>query len=115
VSAISSAGGLDGTIVIQAQNSAPNPIPIGTQVFVHVKATQQAAISVPAVAVMNSDLQAAVFVLQYGHVHFQPVQVGASDASRVQIISGLQAGDQVVESNMQSLTDGEKVRVHASG
>lgn len=111
VSAISGGGGLDGTVIIQAQNTAPEPVPIGTQVFVHVTATQSAAVTVPAVAVMNSDLDPAVFVLRHGHAYIQAVTIGASDADRVQIISGLRAGDMVVESNMQSLTNGERVRV----
>jgi RND family efflux transporter MFP subunit len=111
VSAISSSGGLDGTVVIQAQNTSPNPVPIGTQVFVHVTATRSAAVSVPVVAVMNNDLEPAVFVLRHGRVYFQPVTVGSSDSARDQITSGLRAGDVVVESNMQSLTDGERVHV----
>jgi RND family efflux transporter MFP subunit len=115
VSPISTAGGLDGTVVIQAQNSSPNAVPIGTQVFVHVKAVQSAAVSVPAVAVMNSDLQTGVFVLRNGRAHFQAVTVGASDADRVQIVSGLKVGQTVAVSNMQTLTDGEKVRVLADG
>jgi membrane fusion protein, multidrug efflux system len=115
VSPISTAGGLDGTVVIQAQNTSPNPVPIGTQVFVHVKASKTAAVSVPGVAVMNSDLQTGLFIVRNGRAHFQPVTVGASDARRVEILSGLRAGQTVIESNMQSLTDGEKVRVLADG
>jgi RND family efflux transporter MFP subunit len=114
VSAISSGGGLDGTVVIQAQNTTPDPVPIGAQAFVHVTAVHSAAVSVPAVAVMNSDLEPAVFVLRRGRVHFQPVTVGASDSSRDQIVSGLRAGEVVVESNMQSLNDGERVHVLGS-
>jgi RND family efflux transporter MFP subunit len=115
VSAMTSAGGLDGIVVIQAQNTSPDPVPIGSQVFVHVMATQSAAVSVPAVAVMNSDLSPAVFVLRNGRAYFQPVTVGASDADRDQILTGLTAGEVVVEANMQSLTDGEKVRVLGTG
>ena len=114
VSAISSAGGLDGTVIIQAQNTLA-PVPIGSQVFVHVMATQPAAVTVPAVAVMNSDLEPAVFVLRNGHAYIQPVSVGISDATRVQITSGLKAGDEVVESNMQSLTNGERIRILGNG
>jgi membrane fusion protein (multidrug efflux system) len=115
VSAMTSSGGLDGIVVIQAQNTSPDPVPIGSQVFVHVIATQSAAVSVPAVAVMNSDLSPAVFVLRNGRAYFQPVTVGASDADRDQILTGLTAGEVVVEANMQSLTDGEKVRVLGTG
>jgi membrane fusion protein, multidrug efflux system len=114
VSAISSSGGLDGTVIIQAQNTLA-PVPIGTQVFVHVMATQSAAVTVPAVAVMNGDLEPTVFVLRNGHAYVQPVSIGASDATRIQITSGLVAGQKVVESNMQSLTNGERVRILGNG
>ncbi len=110
VSAISSAGGLDGTVIIQAQNTLA-PVPIGTQVFVHVLAAQSVPVAVPAIAVMNIDLEPSVFVLRHGRAYIQPVSIGASDATKVQITSGLHAGEAVVESNMQSLTNGERIRV----
>jgi RND family efflux transporter MFP subunit len=115
VSAVSSSGGLEGSVIIQCQNAAKNPVPVGAQVFVHIDAIHSAAVSVPAVAVMNSDLAPAVFVLRHGRVYFQKVTVGATDARRDEILTGLRAGDVVVESNMQSLTDGERVRVAGTG
>jgi len=111
VSSVSSSGGLEGSVVIQCQNAPTNPVPVGAQVFVHIKAVKSAAVSVPAVTVMNSDLAPAVFVLRHGRAYFQNVTVGATDAQRDEILSGLQSGDVVIESNMQSLTDGEHVRV----
>jgi RND family efflux transporter MFP subunit len=115
VSAVSSSGGLEGSVIIQCLNASKNPVPVGAQVFVHINAVRSAAVSVPAVAVMNSDLAPAVFVLRHGHVYFQKVTVGATDALRDEILTGLRAGDVVVESNMQSLTDGERVRVLGTG
>ena len=115
VSAVSTTGGLDGSVVIQCQNTSPDPVPVGAQVFVHINATQSAAVTVPSVAVLNSDLTPAVFVLRDGRVYFQPVTLGATDANRDQILSGLSAGQEVVESNMQSLTDGQTVRVVGTG
>jgi len=115
VSAVSSSGGLEGSVIIQCQNASKNPVPIGAQVFVHISAVHSAAVSVPAVAVMNSDLAPAVFVLRHGRVYFQKVTVGATDARRDEILTGLRAGEVVVESNMQSLTDGERVRVLGTG
>ncbi len=111
VSAVSASGGLEGSVIIQCQNASTNPVPLGAQVFVHINAVRSVKVSVPAVAVMNTDLAPAVFVLRNGHVHFQPVTVGATDASRDEILTGVRSGDLVVESNMQSLTDGERVRL----
>ena len=74
-------------------------------------ATQAAAVIGAGGAVMNSDLEPAVFVLRHGRAYFQPVTVGASDADSDQIPPGCMRAQTVVESNMQSLTDGERVRV----
>jgi len=115
VSSVSSSGGLEGSVTIQCQNASTHPVPIGAQVFVHIKAVKIAAVSVPAVAVMNSDLVPGVFVLRHGRAYFQNVTVGATDARKDQILTGLRAGDTVIESNMQSLTDGERVRVLGTG
>lgn len=115
VSSVSSSGGLQGSVVIQCQNAPTDPVPVGAQVFVHIKAVKSADVTVPAVAVMNSDLAPAVFVLRHGRAYFQNVTVGATDAQRDEILTGLRRGEVVIESNMQSLTDGERVRVLGTG
>jgi len=103
--------GLQGSVVIEANNDPANPLPIGTQVFVRITATRHAAVSVPTIAVQNLDLAPAVFVVSHGHVHVTPVTVGVVDSNRAQILSGLSAGDVVAESNTQLLTNGEHVNV----
>jgi len=104
-------GGLQGSVVIATNNVPSNPLPIGTQVFVRITATRHAAVSVPTIAVQNLDLAPAVFVVSHGHVHVTPVEVGAVDSNRAQILSGLSAGEVVAESNTQLLTNGEQVNV----
>ncbi len=101
--------GLQGSVVIEANNDPSNPLPIGTQVFVRITATRHAAVSVPTIAVQNLDLAPAVFVVTHGHVHVTPVTVGAVDSNRAQILSGLSAGEVIAESNTQLLTNGEQV------
>jgi len=102
--------GLQGSVVIDANNPS-NELPIGSQVFVRITATRHATVSVPRIAVQNLDLAPAVFVVSHGHVHVTPVTVGAVDASRAQILSGLSPGQMVAESNTQLLTDGEQVQI----
>ena len=104
-------GGLQGSVVIETNNIPSNSLPIGTQVFVRITATRHAAVTVPRIAVQNLDLAPAVFVVSHGHVHITPVTVGAVDANRAQILSGLSAGQVVAESNTQLLTDGEQVKI----
>ncbi len=109
INPVATGGGLQGSVVIAADNLASNPLPIGTQVFVRITAIRRAAVSVPAIAVQNLDLAPAVFVVSHGRVYVKPVTVGAVDANRVQILSGLSAGQGVAESNTQLLTNGERV------
>ena len=57
--------------------------------------------------------QAAVFVLQSQRVRRRAVALGASYGTRVAVLSGLSAGEQVVVSGTQALRDGQTVRVAA--
>ena len=43
--------------------------------------------------------------------HLVPVVIGEDDGAKVQIVSGLSAGDQVIQDPPDSLIDGEKVTV----
>jgi len=114
VSATAANGGLEGTVIVSATNLPGHPVPIGTQAFVSVSAPLRAGVSVPTVAVLNGELDPAVAVVHNGRVQFQQVQIGASDTTRTQIVSGLRAGQRVAITNLQMLTDGSKV-TEASG
>ena len=115
VSSSSANGGLEGTVVISAANGGNHPVPIGTQVFVNISAPVTAAVSVPSVAVVNSELNPTVGVVKNGRITFQAVQVGASDTGRTQILSGLRAGETVAMSNLQVLTNGDHVKPLRNG
>jgi len=104
-------GGLEGTVLVQASNPPADPVPLRTQVFVHVLAPQRAGVAVPPLAVSNLDLAPAVFLIKHGVIRVVPVTVGAADSSFVQILSGLHPGDEVAISNMQRLTEGSRVRI----
>jgi RND family efflux transporter MFP subunit len=115
VSASSANGGLEGTVVISATNGGNHPVPIGTQVFVNISAPVTSTVSVPTVAVLNPELNPTVGVVKNGRITFRAVQVGASDTSRTQILSGLKSGETVALSNLQVLTNGDQVKTLRSG
>jgi RND family efflux transporter MFP subunit len=115
VSAAATGDGLEGTVVVEAPNLTTHPVPIGTQSIVNVSTPLRAAVSVPTLAVLNVEIAPVVGVISNGRIHFQPVQIGASDGTRTEILSGLDAGQQVAVSNMQVLTDGDKVRESSGG
>jgi hypothetical protein len=47
--------------------------------------------------------------------HLVPVVIGQDDGASVQIITGLSAGDQVIQDPPDSLIEGEKVQVESAG
>jgi biotin carboxyl carrier protein len=109
VSSNAANGGLQGTVVIAAPNLTDHPVPIGAQAFVNVMAPVHAAVAVPSLAVLNVEVAPVVGVISHNRIHFQPVTVGASDGTDTQILSGLRPGQRVAVSNLQLLTDGDKV------
>jgi RND family efflux transporter MFP subunit len=115
ISAAATGDGLEGTVVVTAPNLSTHPVPIGTQSIVNIAAPLKAAVSVPTLAVLNVQIAPVVGVIRHDRIHFQPVRIGASDGTRTQILSGLAPGDRVAVSNMQYLTDGDKVRPASGG
>jgi len=115
ISAEASGDGLEGTVVVAAPNIPVHPVPLGSQSIVNISAPLHAAVSVPTLAVLNVEIAPVVGVVQHDRIHFQPVQIGASDGNRTQILSGLRAGQVVAVTNMQQLTNGDKVRPSPGG
>lgn len=71
------------------------------------------ALAVPLSAVERESDQASVDVVDAaGKIQVRQVQLGIETANDIQVLSGLQEGDQVVISDRASLTEGEQVRVH---
>ncbi len=70
------------------------------------------AVIVPDAALMTgSKGQAVVFVVQEGKAQRRPVRTGIEERARVQIVSGLAAGEKVVVTGQERLKDGAAVRV----
>lgn len=71
----------------------------------------QAAITVPYSALLDDGGRSYVFVIRKGVAKRVDVAPGNSSSDTVEIIKGLQAGDQVVTQGGAGLDDGTKVRV----
>ncbi len=80
--------------------------------FVHVKLTLQGRKTpqVPSSALLLHDNQPAVGVIRDGKVHFVGVQPGVDDGHLVQILAGLQPGEQVALSLPAEIPDGATVQ-----
>jgi len=95
---------------VDVPNSDSSLVP-GMYAEVHLHLTDHpAALSVPLDAVdgLGTSVQ-QVYVVRDGIVHLVTVSVGLQTPNRVEILSGLQRGDQVIVGRHTSLSDGEKV------
>ncbi len=68
------------------------------------------AMLVPKEAVVTRSGKTVVFVLQGDTVRMQPVSLGLSKNGTVEVLSGVQVGDEVVVAGQNDLRDGDKVK-----
>jgi HlyD family secretion protein len=105
------------TTTVEVWVQLPNPgerlKPGGTVRVSIIAETIQNTIVVPATALLNSDEGGPkVMVIDKGSVaHERKISVGVRQGDRVQIVSGLTAGDQVVTSGGLGLEDKAKVTI----
>jgi RND family efflux transporter MFP subunit len=102
------------TRTMDTEVDVPNPdgslVPgMYAEVHLHL-ATHPNVLSVPVDAVegLGTTVQ-HVYLVREGRLHLVPVTVGLQTPARVEILSGLRAGDQVVVGRHSGLSDGEGV------
>jgi len=84
----------------------------GNYARVELISRDEAALLVPSVAVLQSLEAVSVFTVREGVVVRKEVTTGNRSATQVQILQGLQPGEQVITSGVQSVRDGQRVEVH---
>lgn len=62
-------------------------------------------------AILTEDSETWAFVINSDTVHKKEVKVGYSNSTHVEILSGLELGNQVVTTGLNSLKDGSKIKV----
>lgn len=87
----------------------------GTFATVEVPLRTEQALLIPAIAVVPDVEGRRVFVVKDGTARGVPVEIGARTSDRVQILSGLNPGDQVVVSNLLRMRSGAKVKLLGAG
>jgi RND family efflux transporter MFP subunit len=98
-------------VEIDVDNHAGELLP-GSLAQVHFKAPSAGpALIVPAAALIFRKEGLRVGVVNGSTAHLVPVVIGEDDGANVQIVTGLGAGDQVIQDPPDSLIDGEKVQV----
>jgi RND family efflux transporter MFP subunit len=100
------------TGTIYADLPEPGPLQPGSYVEGRIVTGAGSALVVPAASVVQRDGHSYVFTLDGKHVaHRLRVATGARVGGQVEIVSGLKAGDAVVEQGAGFLGDGDTARV----
>lgn len=73
------------------------------------------AIVIPMSAVTGSEGNYSVFTIEKNVAHRNTVEIGEMENEMVEIISGIQKGDYIIISNLNSLQDGDKVKASGKG
>jgi RND family efflux transporter MFP subunit len=102
-----------GTFAVRVQLKDPPPLMrLGSTVTGRVKLDSAPTIQIPASALVRADGGTAVWVYdpKAGTVATRGIAVAGSNATTVQVASGLNPGDVVVTAGVQALRAGQKVR-----
>lgn len=78
---------------------------------VAVPVGEASAIRVPASAVIQRGQMELVFVVASGHAQLRLVKTGSRVGDEIELVSGLDSGEQVVTDGAASLTDGQPVTI----
>lgn len=98
-------------LTVDALNTPDRAVHPGYQAYVRVLYNSQGGAIVRRMAVLNIGVDPSMFVVEGGVAQLRQVAVGAEDGSDVQIVSGIQPGDQYVLVGSENLAPGERVRV----
>jgi len=93
---------------IQNSNNALKPGQFATVRMLQERA--DAAVLIPARAVLNEAGVIRVFVIKNGHAEQRLVQTGQTDGDLIEIKTGIAADEQVATSNLEQLTDGIAIK-----
>jgi RND family efflux transporter MFP subunit len=103
---------LTGTFRVRARiDKPPADFRLGSTIAGRLTLASAEVIEIPPSAVVRSDRQAAVWVVdpKAGTVSSRPIEIRSSDPNRVEVASGLNAGDVIVTAGVQALRPGQKV------
>lgn len=84
----------------------------GTPAQVDIEAEQHTnVVLVPAVAIVREGEETAVFIAMGDTAHRRPVQIGLTDGTDTEIVSGVKAGEMVIAEGQAGLPDGAKIMI----
>jgi RND family efflux transporter MFP subunit len=84
----------------------------GTPVQVDIDAEQHTnVVIIPATALVREGEETAVFVVMGDKAQRRPVQVGLTDGTDLEIVSGVKAGEMIIVEGQNGLPDGAKIAI----
>jgi membrane fusion protein (multidrug efflux system) len=95
----------------------PNPdltLPAGMFMHVELILAEREAVTIPEEAVVAEGSATFVFTTEDGRAQRREVELGQRDLGRVEVLDGLEAGEQVVASGLQRLRDGAAVEIRGA-
>lgn len=98
-------------LTIDARNTADLSVHPGYSAYVRVPYMGQEGTIVRRMAVLDMDVNPSMFVVRDGVAQLRRVHVGAEDGPDIQIVSGIQPGDEYVLVGNQNLASGDHVHV----
>jgi RND family efflux transporter MFP subunit len=99
-------------VEITASNDKNAPLRSGTFVYADFsKSTKQNILLIPREALIESTQDASVYLVKDGRAFLTNINVGGEYGNGIQVISGLQPGDQVITSGQINLKNGSLINV----
>ncbi|MDP4789502.1 MAG: efflux RND transporter periplasmic adaptor subunit [Haliea sp.] len=103
------------TLTVRADVENPHSLLLpGNYARVELVTRNDAALVVPSIAVLQNLEAVTVFTVEDGIAVSHEVKTGYRDARRVEILSGLEPGMEVITSGIQSIRNGQAVSVQRS-
>ncbi len=96
-----------------ALENPPDTVRLGTTITAELEGPDLTAIMVPQVAVLQKDGKPHVWLVDAakGEVHLAPIETGAAIGRSLPVTSGLKQGDRVVTAGVNSLEEGQKIKI----
>jgi RND family efflux transporter MFP subunit len=100
------------TVPVRLGFAGETNLPAGAPVAVDIQAEQHdAALLVPAAAIVREGDETAVFVASGGKAERRPVEIGLSEGAQDEVVSGLHEGEMVIVDGQAGLPDGAAISV----
>jgi RND family efflux transporter MFP subunit len=96
-----------------ALENPPDTVRLGTTITAELEGPDLTAIMIPETAVLWKDGKPHVWLVdaEKGEVHLAPIEAGAVIGRSLAVSSGLKEGDRIATAGVNSLEEGQKVRI----